>query len=90
METGIEGNLPAWQGASECYSKAYKILANMAQNGHVKRHWIPYSKDHRYVNQYCCYPSTDMTDLIDALNSGNEEKIKGMLLTDYYLKYLDN
>ncbi len=81
----IEGNLPIWKGASECYSKAYRILANMAQHGHVKRHWTNYSKKHG--DQYCCYPSDDMTRLIDALNKGNEETIKGLLLQNYYMEY---
>lgn len=54
-ETGIEGNLPNWRGASAVYSKAYRILERMAQGG-------------------------DKDTLIDALNKGNEEQIKGLLL----------
>jgi hypothetical protein len=26
-ETGIEGNLPTWPGASKCYSKAYHYMS---------------------------------------------------------------
>lgn len=83
--TNIEGNLPAWKGASECYSKAYRILEKMAQHGHVKKYW----KSFHFKNgdQYQCYPSADMTNLIDALNKGDKETIKGLLLQDYYMEY---
>ena len=32
MESGIEGNLPDWQGASYCYSRAYKLMAKHGPN----------------------------------------------------------
>ena len=51
-ETGIEGNLPQWSGASAVYSRAYKL---MEKGGYNRL-------------------------LIDALNTGDEEKIKSVLL----------
>jgi hypothetical protein len=84
METGNEGNLPMWNGASKCYSRAYRILETMARRGHVKPGRVPKRKS--------CYPYTatvsdDMQRLIDALNTGNEEEIKGLLLLPYYTDY---
>ena len=65
-------NLPDWPGASVCYSRAYRLLEAWARNGGVTvaRSW----KGNR------CYPSDRMVDLIDALNRGDEEVIKGTLL----------
>jgi hypothetical protein len=51
-ESGREGNLPKWRGASAAYSKAYATMAK-------------YGPD---------------AGLIKALNEGDEEKIKGILL----------
>jgi len=51
-ESGIEGNLPSWKGASRIYSKAYA-----------------------YMNEH-----GEDCSLIDALNSGDEEAIKGNML----------
>jgi len=31
-------NLPEWPGAAHVYSRAYKILEHMGQNGHVKKY----------------------------------------------------
>ena len=55
-ESGIEGNLPLWKGASHCYSKAYAVMKKQGAN----------------------HP------LIKALNKGDEEQIKGILLNDYH------
>lgn len=60
-DTGIEGNLPAWPGASACYSKAYRILAAMGL------------REGRAL-------SFDRVRLIEALDRGDEEEIKGLLL----------
>jgi hypothetical protein len=54
-ESGIEGNLPEWPGASAVYSRAYK---EMKEKGPDR-------------------------DLIKALNEGDEEKIKGILMYYY-------
>ena len=60
--------LPEWPGASHCYSKAYRILEAMAKRGGVRETFLG------------CMPSRDMDRLIEALNEGNEEEIKGLLL----------
>lgn len=57
-------SLPTWAGASSAYSRAYRTLERMARNGHVSK---------RHVSE-------EMHDLIEALNEGNEERIKGLLL----------
>lgn len=69
-------NLPNWAGAEAVYSKAYAVLANMANRGHVTQT----NKIVGRKNQTVCYVSDDMENLIDALNKGDEEKIKGLLL----------
>lgn len=61
-------NLPAWNGASAVYSRAYQVLNNMAGRGHVT------------VLGKRSHVSDDMNQLIFALNRGDEETIKGLLL----------
>jgi hypothetical protein len=64
----MSSNLPNWPGASEVYSRAYKVLENMAGRGHVT------------VLGMRSHVSDDMSKLIFALNRGDEEIIKGLLL----------
>jgi len=64
--------VPSWPGADACYSRAYRVLDALAKAGHVKR-----VKRGRHMT---CEPSEDMNELIDALNRGDEERIKGLLL----------
>ncbi|KKN67693.1 hypothetical protein LCGC14_0458370 [marine sediment metagenome] len=61
-------NLPDWPGASEVYSKAYKVL------------------EKRVFDRY------DRDELIEALNKGDEEKIKGLMLLfrEYYPKCFED
>ena len=61
--------LPNWQGASAVYSRAYRVLEALAKAGHVTR------------TKRRCTPSEDVTALITALAKGEEELIKGLLLT---------
>ena len=68
--------VPSWPGADACYSKAYRVLERMAANGGVR---VSYC----YPRGMTCYPSEDMNRLIDALNSGDEEAIKGLLMMDH-------
>lgn len=60
-------NLPNWRGASAVYSKAYAMLSHM-------------SRTHVSIVRGKCHVSTDMRVIIDALNAGDEERIKGLLL----------
>lgn len=73
----MSSNLPSWSGADACYSKAYRILEEMAKNGHVTQ--SDYMLTRRRVIRYCV-PSPEMEDWIDALNKGDEERIKAKLL----------
>lgn len=61
-------NLPAWNGAEAVYSRAYKVLENMAGRGHVT------------VLGMRSHVSDEMSRLIFALNKGDEEVIKSLLL----------
>jgi len=70
--------LPAWPGASGAYTRAYRILEGMARAGHVQ----PITKGHKSRRAYRSDVSDDMRDFIDALNKGDEERIKG-----YNLQY---
>jgi hypothetical protein len=64
--------LPTWTAAPEVYSTAYRVLDRMAARGHVTMRKV------RGKTQ--CDPSEEIRDLIDALNKGDEERIKGLLL----------
>jgi len=78
--------LPKWPGAEYAYKTAYKILDAMGKAGYeahtAMQKKLPKSKQTRYS------PSEDMRDFIDALDKGNEEKIKGYNLM-FRGKYLD-
>jgi hypothetical protein len=77
----IMSNLPSWKGASEVYSKAYLVLGNMARSerGHAKSA-SGYWRGKKWIQTDAGYVSDEMKALIDALNDGDEEKIKGLLL----------
>lgn len=66
-------NLPKWPGASECYTRAYKLLETMANTSHI-------TKVHIRGNKQKCYVSAEMNNLISALDTGDEEIIKATLL----------
>jgi hypothetical protein len=74
------GNLPSWPGASEVYRKLYALLAYKAQRGWVIRQWE--RRGWRCSVQNHC---NEMVDIIDALDEGNEEKLKA-----FQLLYLDD
>lgn len=57
-------NLPAWPGAAAAYSRAYRNLAGLCASEATTR------KVGRYV------PSQDVRDYIEALESGDEERVK--------------
>lgn len=65
-------NLPKWPGASEVYSKAYRILEATARAGHVTQTKVR--------GKVTCHVSEDMDRLIKALGRGDEEEIKGLVL----------
>ena len=65
-------NLPTWNGASAVYSKAQRMLEEMSSRGHVTVE--------RVRGTTRSYPSQEMNLLISALNEGDEERIKGLLL----------
>lgn len=70
--------LPNWPGAAAVYSKAYRKLELMARSGHAtagsppSRGWIGHSG----------YVSPEMRDLIEALDRGDENRIKAYLMFD--------
>ena len=66
-------NLPKWPAAEAVYRKAYRLLEKMAASGHVQRRKAGRGRT-------VCFPSEEMNDLIEALDSGNEERIKGLLM----------
>lgn len=68
-------NLPKWAGAGHCYTKAYRFLDQMRANGHVVRRG-----SQKVGRRVVCTVSDDMRDLIDALNHGDEERIKYLLM----------
>lgn len=73
MKGNQVSNLPDWIGAEGAYKNATEMLKKMGKNGHVS---VQKNKWGKVLN---CTPSEEMNDLIEALNSGNEEKIKGLV-----------
>lgn len=73
----MNDNLPTWPGAAHCYSKAYSLLNTMAKAGHV-------TVLRRGRKARRCTVSGEMESLIDALNKGDEERIKAALLFPNY------
>ena len=74
--------VPAWPGAEQCYSRAYALLSKWSI-----RNYTAAKAKHKGRGQCPCpLPSSEMAELIDALNRGDEEKIKGILLLgdDYH------
>jgi len=79
------GNLPNWPGASHCYSRARRLLQYMAEHtGDPAQIGTPIPRSGKQrkrstpTSWIVCTP--DMQSLIDALNAGDEETIKGLLL----------
>lgn len=71
----MTGNLPSWPGASKVYSRAYATLEEMGRTGHAKPAIVRHGK---VVQQGRV--SDEMNTLIEALDSGNEEQIKYLLM----------
>jgi hypothetical protein len=70
----MQENLPPWAGASAVYSRAYRQLERMAAAGLAGQ--VRNSRG-RTVR---CVPDERMTDLTEAMNKGDEETLKGMVL----------
>lgn len=68
-------NLPDWTGADAVYAKANAILARMGRRGHATPAIM---RRGRVVEPGVV--SDEMRALIDALDRGEEETIKGLLL----------
>ena len=67
-------DLPLWAGAKEAYTAAYAMLRKMATElGHVR---IVRDRKGKPVGSES---SQDMRDIIEALNKGDEEQVKGYL-----------
>ncbi len=68
---------PTWLGASQAYSKAYKMLHNMAMKGHVSK------PQYTRSGLYRCSISEQMDGFIKALHKGEEEEVKHWLHLGY-------
>ena len=84
----MTSNLPNWPGEDVVYSKAYRVLEEIQQKymaGNTKnksaRGWKKYLKKTNW-------PPVEVQDLIDALNKGDEEFLKGALMQYSQLGYL--
>ena len=73
-------NLPTWSGASACYSRAYRVLESMAKRASPYQMVRMGDTSGRRSSSYIIAYNEDMNELIDALNKGDEERIKGLLL----------
>jgi len=76
-------NLPKWQGAAHCYSRAYRLLEQWGAANYAAAASALKGR-HRRVGGVlvmpCPVPTDEMKSLTDALQRGDEEKIKGILL----------
>lgn len=70
--------LPCWPGAEHCYSRAYQLLERWGAANYTAA-VANFKGKHRRVGG-CPAPTDEMKSLIDALNKGDEEKIKGILM----------
>ena len=78
--------LPAWPGAEHCYSQAYRLLERWGAANYAAAA-ASFRGRHRRVGGML-EPTDEMKALIDALNKGSEETIKGILmLGEYYRTY---
>ncbi len=77
----MNDNLPKWSGADRVYSNAYKMLKTMGESGHVSREFGRQKNEYGWGPvDYYCIPDDDMNNLIEALDKGDEEKIKGLMM----------
>lgn|GEM_PF-3872156 len=67
---------PTWPGASACYSRAYRLLDAMGQAEYRR---LTSGKNSKLRGRFICR-TDDMDALIEALNSGDEQQIKALLL----------
>lgn len=81
-ENGIS-KLSNWPGAEHCYSRAYRLLERWGGANYAAAA-ANFKGKHRRVGGVlvmpCPVPTDEMKSLIDALNKGDEEKIKGILM----------
>ena len=79
-------SLPSWPGADAAYSKAYRIMEQMAKRGHVIE-CVPARKRIKgRSTPLRVTVSDELQAYIDALNKGDEERIKGFNLQ--FMHYL--
>ena len=75
--------LPNWPGAKHCYSRAYRLLERWGAANYAAA-VANFKGRHRRVGGVlvmpCPAPTDEMVSLIDALDKGYEEKIKGILM----------
>ena len=79
--------LPEWQGADDAYRRAYRMLHNMAQRGHATPA-TGYWRRGRWVQTKAGWVTGELDAFVDALNSGDEERVKANILAN--LQYLHN
>ena len=81
----MSGNLPQWPGAGAVYSYLYRALEKLgAANWRTAQRR---SKNRRTFR--CPSPTEDMVDIIAALNSGDEERLKYYHLHYKVRKYVN-
>jgi len=71
--------LPHWDESGEVYGRAYRVLERMAAAGHATpgvTEWDRRGRSHVIVQGSV---SREMRDLIDALNKGDERRIRAAI-----------
>ena len=69
---GCVMSTPAWPGAESVYRYLYRVLAKLGQ-----AEWQAHRRS-RKRTRFC--PSADMRDLTRALDTGDENQLKGIQL----------
>jgi hypothetical protein len=75
----MAGNLPSWPGASSVYSYLYKVLEELGAEW-WSREVAAAKKKGRAPRPPFTVPE-EMSDIIDALDEGDEETLKAIQMT---------
>lgn len=68
------GNLPSWPGAAVVYSRAASLATEMCRRAYQSQR----SKTKKKLSRF--HPPKEATRIIDAMNKGDEEVLKGIVI----------
>ena len=72
-----EAALPTWPGADQVYSRLYRLLEKMGADNWKAE--VARAKKARRKPKPGAMSTPEMDEIIEALNKGDEEKLKGLM-----------